>query len=312
MVLLDNEEEYAVREMEKLPTEDLINQIKEISLSAWGNQLETITLKAWLTNFSGEVLGSQVAEQNLALWLVLNFVFYTDSDVRSLSVNLWWKFVHQRMEEFEKNNFMQGEPLEAKYRYIVENTVIQALGNCGGSGTNVCYFFRQSNGLKKEMFDMKNEEEYKYLVLVDDATVSGHQAVEYLEKYDAITTKEKYILTYISTVAAHTHIGNKACLLSAIELDGKSKCFDTNSYVFSRHMNWICVAKKMCKHYGKKVDPRNPYGYRNGQYLFGFYYNIPNNTLPIFWGSVNGWIPLFNRYFSDYDRLEEMNGEKFF
>ena len=83
MVLLDKEEEYAVREMEKLPREDLINQIKEISLSAWGNHLETITLKAWLTNFSGEVLGSLEAEQNLALWLVLNFVFYTDSDVRS-------------------------------------------------------------------------------------------------------------------------------------------------------------------------------------------------------------------------------------
>lgn len=312
MIKLSNEEECAVKEMEKLPKKDLINQIKEISLSAWGNQLETLTLKAWLTNFTGEALGNQEAEQNLALWLVLNFVFYTDADVRSLSVNLWWKFVHQRMEEYENSGFMQGELLEKKYKYIIDNTVIQPLGNCGGSGTNVCYIFRQSNGLKKEIFNMKDEGEYKYLVLIDDATVSGHQAKEYLEKYKAITTKKIYILTYISTVRARVYIGNAASLLSSIELDSKSQCFEEDSYVFSRHKNWITAAKRMCKYYGKKIDSHNACGYRNGQYLFGFYYNIPNNTLPIFWGSVNGWIPLFNRYFSDYDKLEEMSSEKFY
>lgn len=311
-MMLSDEEAYAIKEMEKLSKEELINQIKEISLSAWGNQLETITLRAWLTNFTGEVFGNVVAEQNLALWLVLNFVFYTDADIRSLSVNLWWKYIHQIMEEYENSGFMEGKPLEEKYKYIIDNTVIQPLGNCSGSGTNVCYFFRQSNGLKKELFGLKNDEDYKYLVLLDDATVSGHQAKEYLEQYANVTTKDKFILTYISTVKAREYIGDEACVISSIEMDNKSKCFDEDSYVFSRHKNWISAAKKMCKHYGKIIDPRNPYGFRTGQYLFGFYYNIPNNTLPIFWGSVNGWIPLFNRYFSDCDKWEEINGEKFY
>ena len=305
-------DEYAISEMAKLSSEDLIEQIKNISLSSWERGLETITLKSWLNNFTGEFFNNRLAEQNLALWLVLHFVYYTDRDIRSLSVNLWWKFVHSRMEEYEKNGFMSDKTVEEKYKYIVDNTVVLPLGNCAGSGTNVCYFFRQSNGLSKEMFDFKKEDDYRYLVLVDDVTVSGRQAEENLAKYDYITDKEKYILTYISTIRAKSHIGSSATLLSSMELDEKSKCFEQTSYVFSRHKNWINIAKKMCKHYGEKLDPRNPLGYRNGQFLFGFYYNIPNNALPIFWGNLNGWVPLFERFFNDCDKLEETNSEKFF
>lgn len=306
------DEEYAIEEMAKLSKDSLMSQIKEISVSAWKGQLETLTLNSWLNNFTGEFFNNKSAEQNLALWLALNFVFYTDQDIRTLSINLWWKFIHERIEKFEEIGFMSDKPIEEKYKYVVDNTMIQPLGNCGGSGTNVCYFFRQSNGLKKELFDLKEDDKYQYLVLVDDATVSGRQAEEYLKKYESITDKEKYVLTYISTVKARQYIEPSANVLSAIELDDKSKCFDSNSYVFSRHKNWIAIAKKMCKHYGEKLDFHNPLGYRRGQYLFGFYYNTPNNTLPIFWGTLNGWVPLFNRYFSDYDKLEDLNGEKFF
>ena len=207
---------------------------------------------------------------------------------------------------------MSDKTLQEKHKYIIDNTVIQPLGNCGGSGANVCYFFRQSNSLKKEMFDIKKDADYQYLVLVDDVTVSGYQAKTYLDRYNELTDKSKYILTFISTVKAREHIGDSAYLISSIELDEKSKCFSENSYVFSRHKNWLSIAEKMCKHYGLKLSSRYPLGFRDGQYLFGFYYNIPNNTLPIFWGTLNEWTPLFTRYFSNYDRTEEENNEKFF
>lgn len=306
------DEVYAIEEMAKLEEESLMEQIKKISLSAWDNQLELLTVKTWLNNFTGEYLGNIKAERNLALWLVVHFVFYTNQDVRTLSKHLWWKFIHQRMEEYEKNGFMCDQTLAERYEYIIENTIIHPLGNCSGSGTNVCYFFRQSNRLKKEMFDMKKDSEYKYLLLVDDATVSGSQAKEAIDEYVKITDKPKYILTYISTDKAKESIGDAAQVISSIELDSKSKCFDENSYIFSRHNNWRGLAKKMCKHYGKKIDSHNPLGYKNGQYAFGFYYNIPNNSLPIFWGTIGGWVPLFDRYFSDCDSLEELSGEKFY
>ena len=308
--MLTPDDKRVIEEIASLSSNDLEEQIRAISHSAWNGQLEMLTLNSWLGNFTGEFFENKTAEQNLALWLALHFVFYTDQDIRSLSRNLWWKFVHQKMEEYSSSGFMKDKTLDEKYQYIIENTRICPLGNCGGSGTNVCYFFRQSNGLKKEMFGL-NGDKFEYLILVDDATVSGHQAMECLEDYKLISCESKYVLNYISTVKAKEYIGDSACLISSIELDDKSKCFDENSYVFSRHKSWISVAKRMCKYYGEKLDPRNPLGYRRGQYAFGFYYNIPNNSLPIFWGTLGGWVPLFNRYFSDHDAMGDLFDEKF-
>ena len=160
------------------------------------------------------------------------------------------------------------------------------------------------------MFDMGKEKEYEFLVLADDATISGFQTAENLEPYKTID-KEKFVLTFISTQKARSHIGDSAHIISSIELDEKSQCFSNSSYVFSRHQNWTSIAKRMCQYYGKKIDPHNPIGFRRGGYLFGFYYNIPNNTLPIFWGTLGGWTPLFHRYFSEHEELEGENNETF-
>ena len=306
-----SQDELAViKELEKLHTSDLIEQIKRISHAAWNGYLEIITLKAWLENFTGECLNSVVAEKNLALWLAQHFVFYNENDITTLSVNLWWKYIHHQVDHFDRAGFMNECSLDEKLSYILENTVVQPLGNCAGSGTNTCYFLRQANGLKKAMFDIDAKEIYRYLVLVDDATVSGYQAEENLRSFSSID-KEKYIITFISTKEACDHIGNSAHIISSIEMDEKSKCFHEDSYVFSRHKNWIPIAKKMCKYYGKKCNPRDPLGYRKGEYLFGFYYNTPNNTLPIFWATLGGWTPLFNRFFSESEESEGENKDAF-
>lgn len=304
-------EDTAIREIESLNEDELFSQIKKISLAAWDNSIELISVKSWLNNFTGEYLGSIKAEKNLALWLVLNFVFYTDRDVRALTSNLWWKYIHYQLNDYTAQGFMSDKSLEERYNYIVSNTCIQPLGNCSGSGTNICYFFRQSNNLGKESFEMKPNDEFKYLVLVDDVTVSGTQATENLEIYKEIDDSKKYILTFISSNKARERIGDTIHVISSIEIDERSKCFDENSYVFSLHKNWISIARKMCKYYGEKINQHNPLGYRNGQYLFGFYYNTPNNVLPIFWGTNNNWHPLFKRYFSDYNEMEIKNSEKF-
>lgn len=39
-----------------------------------------------------------------------------------------------------------------------------------------------------------------------------------------------------------------------------------------------------------------PLGFANGQYMFGFYYNTPDNTLPIFCCESSNWSPAFVRY----------------
>ena len=40
----------------------------------------------------------------------------------------------------------------------------------------------------------------------------------------------------------------------------------------------------------------HPLGFADGQHLFGFYYNTPDNTLPIFWCKSPNWSPAFVRY----------------
>ena len=306
------EEQSIINEISQIDQEQMINRIKQISLSAWDNNLETITLRAWLGNFTGEVLGDLIAEQNLALWIVQNFVLYTDRDVRALCKNLWWKYTHHLLRNYKESAFMEEASLEDKFKYIIENTIIQPLGNCSGSGTNVAYFFRQSNNLNSSCFDFASRNDnYRYLVLIDDATLSGHQAEENLEKYNGITGKEKYIITLISSQEAKEYLHNKVNLISSIELDDKSKCFSDNSYVFFGKTEWKALAQKMCKYYGKKVDPWNPLGYRNGQFNMGFYYNIPNNCLPILWGTQNKWIPLFTRYFNYEKTWEVIDSAKY-
>ncbi len=306
------DEKAIIEEISNINQNQIIDRIKEISLSAWDNYLEMNTLRAWLNNFKGDALGNAAAEQVLALWIVQNFVLYTDRDVRAMCKNLWWKYIHHLIEIYEEEGFMEEASIKEKYEYIVKNTTIQPLGNCSGSGTNIAYFFRQSNGIASSHFDLSSSDgNYKYLVLIDDATLSGRQAEENLEHYRNIADKEKIIITLISTQKAKDYLIGKVKLISSVELDDKSKCFSEYSYVFARKPEWQELTKKMCTYYGKKIDPRNPLGFRNGQYILGFYYNIPNNSLPILWGTLNKWTPLFTRYYSNEESEEVFDNEKY-
>lgn len=47
MTVLKNDE-YVIGEVSKLSREELIEQIRSISYSAWNRQLEMITLNSWL------------------------------------------------------------------------------------------------------------------------------------------------------------------------------------------------------------------------------------------------------------------------
>lgn len=306
-----NDELKIINELSKLKRDKLLNRIKEISTAAWNRAVESKDINSWLANFTGDCLDDQNAEQYLALWLLENFVFYTESDIRTLTKNMWWKYLHFQLASFEATGFLKEKDLAEKVNFFLEATSIQPLGNCSGSGTNIAYYFRQSNHLDSKYFEVQHIKDCKYLVLLDDATLSGHQAEENLAQYNEYTDKDIYILTCISSKSAKTHLGDKVTLLSAIEIDEKSKCFDINSYVFRLHPDWSPLAKKMCAHYGHKLDPRNPLGYRKGQYTFSFFYNIPNNSLPIFWGTLDGWVPLFTRYFSEEQSIGEAEDEKF-
>ncbi|MDR2409621.1 MAG: hypothetical protein LBE13_16135, partial [Bacteroidales bacterium] len=61
----------------------------------------------------------------------------------------------------------------------------------------------------------------------------------------------------------------------------------------------------------KKIGVTDPLGYKDGEYAFGFYYNTPDNSLPIFWGQKNGWLPILKRYHKNYRIKKYLHNERF-
>jgi len=110
--------------------------------------------------------------------------------------------------------------------------------------------------------------------------------------------------------------------MATMILDNRDKAFSDSSYVFSddKVCNIREIAREFCRLYGsiaiEKCDymDKHPLGFADGQYLLGFEYNTPDNTLPIFWGTSNGWYPLFTRYQKIYGNGKEsaLDGRKYY
>lgn len=56
-------------------------------------------IQEWLSNFKGEVFEEKL-EQQLALWLLCNYTFYNQEDVRHLCKILYNTFFHQLIIDF--------------------------------------------------------------------------------------------------------------------------------------------------------------------------------------------------------------------
>ena len=81
--------------------------------------------------------------------------------------------------------------------------------------------------------------------------------------------------------------------------------------MFHYFKNHLDNCKKFAVHYGKKVRPSYSLGYNDGQLAFGFFYNTPDNSLPIFWAENNDWYPIIKRYDKIYDKSKYIELERF-
>lgn len=284
-----------------------VNRLKKIiintSIVAWKNKISYAQVEEWLKNFDGRYFRKVENEQKLALWLLAHFSYYTHEDVRVLCKNLMNQYLHEKLQENDVSD------LQGAINRILKNTLFVALGNDSESGSNILYQFRQENLLSKKHFDLKAVESYENLVYVDDVTLSGDQALGYIKTRN-IKAKNTYAAMLIATNDAVDTLRGKPENPTNIKpifsmlLDERDQTFSKSAYVFSdkRVADIRPIAKDFCEIYGKcsvkGIDDMElyPLGYKNGQYMIGFEYNTPDNTLPIFWGTGEGWIPLFTRY----------------
>ena len=313
--------EMAEQIIEKhLDSERLKKIIINTSIVAWKNQISNAQIESWLTNFDGQFFSKPENERKLALWLLAHFSYYTQEDVRLLCKNLYNQYIHEKLWKYECTE------LSDAISHILANTLFVGLGNDSESGNNILYHFRQENLLAKNSFEINLSKTYQNLVFIDDVTISGNQALEYIHSR-SINAENTYAAILIATDKAIRELEgppeepSHIKVISAMLLDERDKAFSESSYAFAdeRIAALKPIAEEFCRMYGQTAVigwdymEAHPLGYKNGQYMIGFDYNTPDNTLPIFWGTGNGWIPLFKRYPKIYGRKEyALDGRKYY
>jgi hypothetical protein len=284
------------------------------SQTVWKREITVKDIDKWLDNFTGEVL-SKDEENVLALWLLANFVYYNEDEVRHLCRVLMKDFIHKMLIDVNT----QQDEVDKKLSEIISKTRFLLLGKPSESGGYILYYFRTVNDLHISYFNPPQSNELDLIdniVFIDDVTLTAGpdgQAYRQLKKgVESYKNKRIILLTLIASESSITELRKIGVeVIATITLDERNKCFCANSDIFHTYPNYIESCKKFALHYGNKIDSEIPLGYKGGEYAFGFYYNTPDNTLPIFWGTSNGWCPTFKRYDKNYERKELEINDRF-
>ena len=124
--------------------EVLIRVLQRTIEKSWKNNLMDRDIQEWLSNFKGEVFEEKL-EQQLALWLLCNYTFYNQEDVRHLCKILYNTFFHQLIIDFSLSS-------EKEINKFMNRVNYAAIGRASESGNYLLYDFRQEADLNIERF----------------------------------------------------------------------------------------------------------------------------------------------------------------
>jgi len=301
---------------DNFPTEEeLLNIIMHTATTAWNNELYEKDIESWLKNFTGDVYPIDI-ERLLALWLLTHFTYYNKSEVTHLCKVLFNDLIHHIVKD---KGLISSKIKETIDDFFAESNIISP-GSTSDSGGFIAYFFRQENDLPTKLFNFSVEnigDQVKNLLIIDDVTLTANhfgQASTFFTKARKLHPKKNFLmLTLVANAEAITFLKEKfdVQVISAITLDKRDKCFSEDSDIFSSFPDLRSQTKKFAEHYGAKTQPLSKLGYMDGQYTFGFFYNTPDNTLPIFWGKTNNWVPVLKRYHKNYYKSNYLINERF-
>lgn len=272
--------------------EILIGLLKKTIEKSWKIDMEIDIIEEWLKNFNGEVYGIE-DERILALWLLCNYTFYNKEDVRHLCKTLYHSFIHQLLVDFLPQTDQDIESLISNVKY-------SAIGLASQSGNYLLYDFRYEAGLKTKDFYFPttiNSDSNTIVAFLDDVLLSGDTALKFFERnLKGIKAKKIYYLSLFATEKAIQRLEKENIhVVYCGLLNDRDRSFSDKSLLFTKYEELLEPSKRVAFHYGQKLQQYNPLGHGDGQFRFGFYYNTPNNTLPIFWSSAKGWKPIFER-----------------
>lgn len=258
---------------------------------SWKVDLDVEDVNAWLNNFSGKFFMLE-QEKRLALWLLCNFTYYNDMEINHLCSTVFKNFVHQLMTD---NKLSTAEEVDN----CIKKITFTSIGRPSESGGLILYHFRQEACLSTDCFVFPTSLESAkgdIIVCVDDVMMSGGTAERFFYQNESIFKEKRiYYLALLSTQEAIDKLSAlNITVIPCAKLDDRNKMFSDNALCFFKYPILRAPAQIIAEGYGKLIEPKKPLGHKDGQYCFGFSYNIPNNSLPIFWSS-NNWTPIFYR-----------------
>lgn len=303
---------------EDLTEESLRDLVIKHCIVAWNLEQRQNALANWLDNFDGSALGDAKYERLIALWILLNFTFYTEEELKNLCRVAHAEFIHNELMRSYEDKTLCEQSVEQCKLNVLRDTLFVPAGMPGESGSRISYIYRQANDLSRSYFDPSRTEDIKRIVVLDDISISGHQASSYIKDVPLLQHQSLYFIPLFITDSAKLALQKnnpELSIISPVLIDERSKCFSNESFVFSS--SWsrglLNDALVMCRHYGNMLVEHDsemkgfPLGYSNGQMLIGLPYNLPNNSLPIIWHDGASWKPFQKRQKKLYGFSE--NGE---
>lgn len=275
-------------------TEQMLDIMHKTVEKSWkkSDELDLDKFNNWLDNFTGIVYDVET-ERRLMLWLLCNFTYYSENDINHLCGYLFRKFIHV----FVKKNNINPNIIESE----LSNVYFLPGGTASESGGLLLYHFRQEANLSIDKFsyilspDITANDTF---VFIDDVTISGSSAGRmFNDKVLSYPHKNIYYLTIIASPEAIKKLEERGIItVYCYLLDDRNRCFSDDSIIYSKFPSLKDLSQEIAVKYGEKIinEPDEPLGFKSGGYCFGFFYNTPNNTLPIFWSKKN-WFPIFER-----------------
>ncbi len=295
--------------------EQIFNNVMEKNRYHWKKFTTPDEIFKWLNNFLNE------NEIYFALILSDKIFYYNEDEVRYL-----WKLILANRikrylfdEIFGENYSGTSENTNNQFiDFIRKECVFIGFGNIYKSGPHMIYPFQQavSDIIKKEDIyfieysnflsrqeDFKNK---KIIFLLDDFIGTGNQVIKEWKKRIIISDNYKYnphlSFIYIALTGFLNGVNNiekntdMKVILGTQPMNDCFRCFSCNSLIYDNEEERK-EAEKIMKKAGKMLY-EHPLGYENDQATVAFYYNTPNNSLPVIWKKMKdeSWVPLFKRF----------------
>lgn len=312
--------------------DSLYEKLKSLSETVWERQHSLVHIEQWVNQFD-TVDNIQDDERIHALYLLTNFIYFGQTEIRALLVSLYRDLF--RTPIIHKIRRAHGNTTDAtflgeEYKKELNATKFLGVGNPSESGVHLLYYFRQENSLPRTLFINSHEifsretvgssqilsvkdDAIKTYVFIDDLCGSGTQAEQYSRDLIDPLRKLKADVKIHYLVLFATDVGLKAVrdlrrydnVSSVYELDSSFKALEPASRIFTAQDGRYdrLKVRATCEKHGRQLWANHPLGYKDGQLLLGFSHNTPDNTLPIFWGEgvpAHPWEPMFKRYHKNY------------